>query len=151
MVEIIFTKILLSVLFLCRAFRADDLFVEKISAKIELATKNCVDQHGFKREVSDQTKSFWDEDFKPTPEVGCLVECILRRMEIIDINGNFKFDKIEHLYQDIGTDVDTEQKLKAATASNCASKVKGCAAALHYVMCFRRQYLNLYPQPHVRI
>ncbi|XP_073954205.1 uncharacterized protein isoform X2 [Choristoneura fumiferana] len=72
MEEMIFTKILLSFLFLCRAVKADDLLMRKVSAKIELGAKICIEEHGFKKEVADQTKLFWDEDFKPTPEVGCL-------------------------------------------------------------------------------
>ncbi|KAI8420550.1 hypothetical protein MSG28_009012 [Choristoneura fumiferana] len=151
MEEMIFTKILLSFLFLCRAVKADDLLMRKVSAKIELGAKICIEEHGFKKEVADQTKLFWDEDFKPTPEVGCLYECILRVIEITDIHGNLNFKKINYLYRNSGTDADTEKKLRDAMAANCAFKVKGCAAALEFAMCFRRQYLNLRPQPHVRI
>ncbi|KAI8420551.1 hypothetical protein MSG28_009013 [Choristoneura fumiferana] len=50
---------------------------------------------------------------------------------------------------DNNDDGDTQSKLKEALAANCPHKIKDCAAALEYAMCFRNQYLKLHPQPKV--
>ncbi|XP_073954208.1 general odorant-binding protein 2-like [Choristoneura fumiferana] len=144
MVEMIFTKILLSVLFLCRAVMAGKDLKENIMTKGQEVANHCVKKNGFKKEVAEQGEHFWDEDFKPAPDTGCLVECMLQSYGIVDSNGNFDISRCQDFYLEIGADADKEKQLKDSMA-NCPYTVKGCDQALEYAMCFRRQYLKLFP------
>lgn len=45
------------------------------------------------KELANEIRHFWHNDFKPTPELGCLLECVFKKLKIINSKGNLSVQK----------------------------------------------------------
>ncbi|XP_073954200.1 pheromone-binding protein 2-like isoform X2 [Choristoneura fumiferana] len=147
MVKMGFTKILLSVLFLCREVKPNNQVMKQMSIQIGVAVHHCMIKNGTPRDIVDQIRHFWDDDFNPTPQLGCLLECVFIRLEIFDSDGNLSIPNGVAFLKACGADDNTVKKLAEAMATHCPAAAKGCASALAYAQCFRGHVMMLQMQP----
>ncbi|XP_073954199.1 uncharacterized protein isoform X1 [Choristoneura fumiferana] len=138
-----FTKILLSVLFLCREVKPNQEVMDRISNVLRVEARYCVEKEGLAWELEDEISHFWEDTFHPDTAVACMFECILRRLKIINFSGGISPPRMSFFFLRLcGADDETMKRVAITMANDCPGTAVGCDGARAYIMCFREQYFN---------